>query len=60
MNAHITWPGHTLELFACAETAIRQIPPAFPLDATVAVNPWLGQVKEDRRLAAARLARFRT
>ncbi|KZY04067.1 MULTISPECIES: YbcC family protein [unclassified Sulfitobacter] len=58
MNAHITWPGHTLELFACAETAMRQIPPAFPLDATVAVNPWLGQVKEDRRLAAARLARL--
>lgn len=57
MNAHVTWPGQTLELFAAAESAIRQIPPAFPLDATVAVNPWLGQAKEDRRAAAARLAR---
>ncbi|MEX3316246.1 putative inorganic carbon transporter subunit DabA [Sulfitobacter sp. PS-8MA] len=57
MNAYLSWPGQTLELFAAAEDAMRQIPPAFPLDATVAVNPWLGQMGEDRRLAAARLAR---
>lgn len=57
MNAHVTWPGTTLELFAAAETAIRQVPPAFPLDATVAVNPWLGQAGDHRTLAAARLAR---
>ncbi|MCR9272462.1 MAG: DUF2309 domain-containing protein [Rhodobacteraceae bacterium] len=57
MNAHVTWPGQTLALFAAAEEAIRQIPPAFPLEATVAVNPWLGQAKEDRGTAAARLAR---
>lgn len=57
MNAHMTWPGQTLQLFAAAEDAIRQIPPAFPLDATVAVNPWLGQVGEDRILAATRMAR---
>ncbi len=57
MNAYVTWPGQTLELFSAAENAIRQIPPAFPLDATVAVNPWLGQANEDRRTAAARLAR---
>lgn len=57
MNAHMTWPGQTLELFACAEQAMEQIPPAFPLDATVAVNPWLGQSGEDRTSAAARLAR---
>ncbi|WP_236737104.1 YbcC family protein [Palleronia pelagia] len=53
----MNWPGQTLELFASAEEAMRQIPPAFPLDATVAVNPWLGQAGEDRRLAAVRLAR---
>ncbi|SHJ75236.1 hypothetical protein SAMN04488012_1181 [Palleronia salina] len=57
MNAHMTWTGPTLELFAAAEEAMRQIPPAFPLEATVAVNPWLGQVAEDRTLAAARMAR---
>lgn len=58
MNAHMIWPGHTLALFAAAEEAMRQVPPAFPLDATVAVNPWLGQAGEDRPVAAARLARI--
>jgi uncharacterized protein YbcC (UPF0753/DUF2309 family) len=57
MNAYINWPGQTLELFASSEDAMRQIPPAFPLDATVAVNPWLGQAGEDRAQAAARLGR---
>jgi hypothetical protein len=33
------------------------IPPAFPLDATVAVNPFLGQTGEDLATASARLAR---
>ncbi|QFT64337.1 YbcC family protein [Roseivivax sp. THAF30] len=57
MNMHMTWPGEALEFFAAAEDAIRQVPPAFPLEATVAVNPWLGQTGEDRAVAAARLAR---
>lgn len=57
MKIHMTWPGQTLELFAAAEAAMQQIPPAFPLDATVAVNPWLGQTGEERTVAAARLAR---
>ncbi len=57
MNAHMTWPGQTLELFSCADAALRQIPPAFPLEATVAVNPWVGQIGEDRTCAAARMAR---
>ncbi|EBA08020.1 YbcC family protein [Sagittula stellata] len=57
MNPCMSWPGQTLELFAAADAALQQIPPAFPLDATVAVNPWLGQVGEDRTLAAARMAR---
>ncbi|MBI1404310.1 MAG: DUF2309 family protein [Porphyrobacter sp.] len=40
-----------------AEQAARAIPPAFPLDATVAVNPFLGQTGEDLATAAARLGR---
>lgn len=58
MNYHnFQFPGETLALFAAAEDAIRQIPPSFPLDATVAVNPFLGQAGEPREVAAARLAR---
>lgn len=57
MNDNMNWSGKTLELFAAAEDAMRQIPPAFPLEATVAVNPWLGQTGEDRTIAAARMAR---
>ena len=37
--------------------AIRAIPPAWPLAATVAVNPFLGQIDEDLAQVAARLAR---
>lgn len=51
------FPGEALALFAAAEEAIRQIPPFFPLDATVAVNPFLGQSGTPRTVAAARLAR---
>ena len=40
-----------------AEAAARAIPPAFPLEATVAVNPFLGQTGEDLAHAAARLSR---
>lgn len=40
-----------------AAAAIRAVPPAFPLDATVAVNPFLGQTGEDLATASARLAR---
>ncbi|WP_210526617.1 YbcC family protein [Rubellimicrobium arenae] len=50
-------PGPVLELVAVAEEAGRQVPPAFPLEATVAVNPFLGQVGESRATASARLAR---
>jgi hypothetical protein len=44
-------------IFNAAEAAARAIPPAFPLDATVAVNPFLGQAGEDLATASARLAR---
>src|SRR6056297_1810727 len=44
-------------LLQAAERAARAVPPAFPLDATVAVNPFLGQAGEDLATASARLAR---
>src|SRR6056297_2550876 len=46
-------------LLQAAEAAARAVPPAFPLDATVAVNPFLGQSGEDLATASARLARGR-
>lgn len=55
-HAQIT-PAYTSELLIAAEAAARAIPPAFPLDATVAVNPFLGQSGEDLAQTAARLAR---
>ena len=54
-NLHFTGPA--LELFAAAQGAVAQIPPAFPLEATVAVNPFLGQTGEPRATTAARMAR---
>ena len=50
-------PARISEILTAAEAAGRAIPPAFPLDATVAVNPFLGQTGEDLATAAARLAR---
>lgn len=44
-------------LLAAANRAAQRVPPAFPLEATVAVNPFLGQTGEDLPGAAARLAR---
>ena len=50
-------PSLASQLLQAAEAAARAIPPAFPLDATVAVNPFLGQTGEDLAQASARLAR---
>jgi uncharacterized protein YbcC (UPF0753/DUF2309 family) len=44
-------------IIAAANVAARSIPPAFPLSATVAVNPFLGQSGEDLATAAVRLMR---
>ncbi len=44
-------------LTRAVDGAIRAIPPAWPLAATVAVNPFLGQTNEDLPTVAARLAR---
>ncbi len=50
-------PARMSEVLGAAEDAARAIPPAFPLDATVAVNPFLGQTVEDLAKASARLSR---
>ncbi len=50
-------PAQRHALLDAAEAAGRAIPPAFPLDATVAVNPFLGQIGEDLATTAARMAR---
>ncbi|MDX5349418.1 MAG: DUF2309 domain-containing protein [Paracoccaceae bacterium] len=50
-------PSLASQFLRAAEAAARAIPPAFPLDATVAVNPFLGQTGEDLAQASARLAR---
>ncbi|MFN3862669.1 MAG: YbcC family protein [Erythrobacter sp.] len=55
-DAQIT-PVRLSAILEAAEAAARAIPPAFPLDATVAVNPFLGQTHEDLATAAARLGR---
>ena len=55
-HAQIT-PVRLSAILAAAEAAARAIPPAFPLDATVAVNPFLGQTGEDLAEASARLGR---
>ena len=50
-------PARIAGILRAAEGAARAVPPAFPLSATVAVNPFLGQTGEDLATAAARLAR---
>ncbi|MFN4184850.1 MAG: YbcC family protein [Hyphomonas sp.] len=50
-------PTQAEAILAAATAAARAVPPAFPLDATVAVNPFLGQTGEDLATAAARLGR---
>jgi uncharacterized protein YbcC (UPF0753/DUF2309 family) len=52
-----TTPLRQSLILDAAAAAARRVPPAFPLDATVAVNPFLGQTAEDLATAAARLVR---
>lgn len=49
---------HGEALAQAADQAVRAIPPAWPLTATVAVNPFLGQVNDTLNQTAARLARI--
>jgi hypothetical protein len=55
-HAQIT-PVRLSAILEAAEAAARAIPPAFPLDAMVAVNPFLGQTGEDLATTATRLGR---
>ncbi len=57
LTQHEIYPAPLLDLVSVAETAATQVPPLWPLEATVAVNPFLGQTGEDLATAAARLAR---
>ncbi|MAZ17076.1 MAG: hypothetical protein CL535_12200 [Ahrensia sp.] len=57
MNQSQIAPVRISSVLNAAEAAARAIPPAFPLDATVAVNPFLGQTGADLATASARLAR---
>lgn len=56
MNTIDTLFGEALA--KAADQAVRAIPPAWPLTATVAVNPFLGQSAQTRDETAARLARI--
>lgn len=49
--------GPFLEIISAARAAVRAIPPAFPLSATVAVNPFLGQTTAGLAEAGHRMAR---
>lgn len=53
---HETYPAALLELVTVANTAARAIPPLFPLTASVAVNPYLGQSSEPISHTVARMA----
>ena len=50
-------PARVNGLLKAAEDAARAVPPAFPLTATVAVNPFLGQTGNDLATTAALMAR---
>lgn len=56
-DTYTGFSGAHLELIAAADTASRAIPPMWPLAATVAVNPYLGQANETLEQVAARLER---
>lgn len=47
----------TQALIAACEAAVRAIPPLWPLSASVAVNPFLGQAEDSLAMTSARLGR---
>ncbi len=57
MHAIPSLERDTSELSAVVDQAVRAISPAWPLASSVAVNPFLGQTREDLATVAARLAR---
>lgn len=57
LHAKIQHDATTSALHDAVEAAIRLIPPAWPLEATVAVNPFLGHAGETLAETGAKLAR---
>ncbi|MGY6549228.1 MAG: YbcC family protein [Roseinatronobacter sp.] len=54
---HTAFEATVMDQIDAARRAARLIPPAFPLSATVAVNPYLGHTEETLAQTGARLAR---
>lgn len=57
MSFSVTSADDLEALAQAADRAVRAIPPAWPLNSSVAVNPFLGQSGEGLAVAAARLGR---
>lgn len=57
MKHDVIAPARMPDILRAAESALRAIPPAFGLEATVAVNPFLGQSGTDLATASALMAR---
>lgn len=57
LPVHTSFDAPFMAIIEAARRAARLVPPAFPLSATVAVNPYLGHVEEDLAQTSARLAR---
>mgnify|MGYP003638057851 CR=1 FL=1 len=58
IETHAGFTGPHLELIALSEKVSRAIPPLWPLEATVAVNPFLGQTGQSLSQVSARLGRI--
>ncbi|MBQ0749411.1 MAG: DUF2309 family protein, partial [Roseovarius sp.] len=58
IETHAGFTGPHLELIALSEKVSRVIPPLWPLEATVAVNPFLGQTGQSLAQVSALLGRI--
>jgi uncharacterized protein YbcC (UPF0753/DUF2309 family) len=57
-NVHKLVKSPSLGLEKAIDAAVQRIPPAWPLDSSVAVNPFIGQSGDTLATAAARLGRI--
>ncbi|WP_422003342.1 YbcC family protein [Roseovarius mucosus] len=57
-ETHAGFTGPHLELIALSEKVSRVIPPLWPLEATVAVNPFLGHTGQSLAQVSAKLGRI--
>lgn len=58
IETHAGFTGPHLELIALSEKVSRVLPPLWPLEATVAVNPFLGQTGQSLSQVSALLGRI--